>query len=67
MRRGAAGKALQAAGKGSIINISSGGGESAVPGLSIYSISKAGVNMLTRSVAKEFGPLGIRANAIAPG
>lgn len=52
---------------GSIVNISSGGGESAVPGLSLYSMSKAGVNMLTRTVAKEFGPHGIRANAVAPG
>jgi 3-oxoacyl-[acyl-carrier protein] reductase len=63
----AAGRMMKRAGTGSIINISSGGGESAVPGLSIYSMTKAGVNMLTRSVAKEFGPLGIRANAVAPG
>jgi 3-oxoacyl-[acyl-carrier protein] reductase len=63
----AAGRVMKNAGTGSIINMSSTGGESAVPGLSIYSMSKAGVNMLTRSVAKEFGPLGIRANAIAPG
>jgi len=63
----AAGRVMRTAGAGSIINMSSGGGESAVPGLSIYSMTKAGLNMLTRSVAKEFGPLGIRANAIAPG
>jgi 3-oxoacyl-[acyl-carrier protein] reductase len=63
----AAGRAMQRAGSGSIVNISSGGGESAVPGLSIYSMTKAGVNMLTRTVAKELGPYGIRANAIAPG
>jgi 3-oxoacyl-[acyl-carrier protein] reductase len=63
----AAGRAMKQAGRGSIINLSSGGGEAAVPGLSIYSMSKAAVNMLTRTVAKEFGPLGIRANAIAPG
>lgn len=62
-----AGRAMQRQRSGSIINVSSGGGESAVPGLSLYSMSKAGVNMLTRSVAKEFGPLGIRANAVAPG
>lgn len=63
----AAGRAMKEAGCGSIINLSSGGGEAAVPGLSIYSMSKAAVNMLTRTVAKEFGPYGIRANAIAPG
>lgn len=63
----AAGRVMKPAGAGSIINMSSSGGETAVPGLSAYSMAKAGVNMLTRTVAKEFGPLGIRANAIAPG
>ena len=63
----AAGRVMKPAGAGSIINMSSSGGESAVPGLSAYSMAKAGVNMLTRTVAKEFGPLGIRANAVAPG
>lgn len=63
----AAGRVMQAAGGGSIVNISSGGGESPVPELSIYSLTKAGVNMLTRSAAREFGPLGIRVNAVAPG
>lgn len=58
---------MKQTGAGSIINVSSGGGESAVPGLSIYSLTKAAVNMLTRTVAKEFGPFGIRANAVAPG
>lgn len=63
----AAGRIMQTRGSGSIVNISSGGGESAVPDLSLYSMTKAGVNMLTRSGAKEFGPLGIRVNAVSPG
>jgi 3-oxoacyl-[acyl-carrier protein] reductase len=63
----AAGRVMKAGGSGSIINMSSGGGESAVPGLSLYSMTKAGVNMLTRSAAKELGPLGIRVNAVSPG
>ena len=63
----AAGRVMKDGGGGSIINMSSSGGETAVPGLSIYSMSKAAVNMLTRTVAKELGPFGIRANAIAPG
>lgn len=63
----AAGRAMMKAGSGSIINLSSAGGESAVPGLSIYSMTKAAVNALTRTTAKEFGPYGIRANAVAPG
>lgn len=33
----------------------------------VYSASKAGVESLTRSLAVEFGPLGIRSNAVAPG
>jgi 3-oxoacyl-[acyl-carrier protein] reductase len=63
----AAGREMKRRGSGSIINVSSGGGESAVPELSIYCMSKAAVNMVTRSAAKELGPYGIRVNAIAPG
>jgi 3-oxoacyl-[acyl-carrier protein] reductase len=63
----AAGRAMKSRGGGSIINISSGGGESAVEGMSIYCITKAGVNMVTRCAAKEFGSFGVRANTIAPG
>lgn len=63
----AAARIMKEAGAGSIINISSSGGESAVPGISLYSMSKAAVNMFTRSAAVEFGAHGIRVNAIAPG
>jgi 3-oxoacyl-[acyl-carrier protein] reductase len=63
----AARNAMEPKGAGSIINISSGGGETPNPELAIYAMTKAGVNMLTRTAAKEFGPLGIRVNAIAPG
>ncbi len=63
----AAGRVMQQPGRGCIVNVSSGGGESAVPGLSIYSMTKAAVNMLTKTVAKEFGAFGVRANAVAPG
>ena len=63
----AAGRVMRQAGAGSIVNFSSSGADSAVPGLSLYGITKAGVNMLTRSAAKEFGPYGIRVNAVAPG
>jgi 3-oxoacyl-[acyl-carrier protein] reductase len=63
----AAGRVMKTGGSGSIINLSSGGGESAIPGLSLYSLTKAAVNMMTRTVAKEFGAFGVRANAIAPG
>lgn len=63
----AAGRVMREGGKGSIINFSSSGADNPVPGLSLYSMTKAAVNMLTRTVAKEMGPYAIRANAVAPG
>ena len=36
-------------------------------GLSAYTMSKAAVNMLTRTLAVEAGPAGVRVNAVAPG
>ena len=52
---------------GSIINMSSVVGVSGNAGQCNYSASKAGIIGLTKSIAKEMGPRGIRANAIAPG
>jgi len=52
---------------GSIINMSSVVGVSGNAGQANYSASKAGLIGLTKSVAKEFGSRGIRANVIAPG
>lgn len=52
---------------GSIINMSSVVGESGNAGQANYSASKAGLIGLAKSVAKEMGPRGIRANCIAPG
>lgn len=63
----AAARAMQDQGSGSIINISSTGADTPAPGLSIYSLTKSAVNMLTRTAATEFGPMGIRVNAVAPG
>lgn len=54
-------------GEGSIINIASIAGLQPQPGGLLYSFTKAGLIMLTRSWAREFGPLGVRVNAIAPG
>jgi NAD(P)-dependent dehydrogenase (short-subunit alcohol dehydrogenase family) len=51
----------------SVINISSIAGSTPDPGLAIYSVSKAALNMLTLSMAREWGPDGIRVNAICPG
>ncbi len=52
---------------GSIINIASVAGLRPQPGGLLYSFTKAGLIMMTRSWAQEFGPHKIRVNAIAPG
>lgn len=52
---------------GSIINMSSVVGENGNAGQCNYSASKAGLIGLAKSIAKEMGPRGIRANCIAPG
>ena len=53
-------------GGGTIVNISSIAGLVGVGGLSAYAAAKAGVSNLTRSAAIEYGPHGIRVNAVAP-
>ena len=53
--------------KGNIINISSIWGMVGASCESIYSISKAGIDAMTKSLAKELGPSNIRVNSIAPG
>jgi 3-oxoacyl-[acyl-carrier protein] reductase len=63
----AAARAMAPAGSGSIINIASAGGDMAVPGGSVYALTKAAVMHFTRSLAAEIGPSGVRANSIAPG
>jgi NAD(P)-dependent dehydrogenase (short-subunit alcohol dehydrogenase family) len=54
-------------GGGKIINIASVDGFNPEPGLSIYSISKAGIRMLTRAFASELISFNIQVNTIAPG
>lgn len=52
---------------GNIINISSIWGITGASMESVYSISKAGLDGMTKSLAKELGPSNIRVNSIAPG
>jgi 3-oxoacyl-[acyl-carrier protein] reductase len=52
---------------GSIINISSGASTLTPPNTSVYSATKAAVDAVTRSLAKELGPRNIRVNSINPG
>lgn len=53
--------------KGNIINVSSIVGIQPAPDAAAYCISKAGVIMLTKLLAAEYAPLGVRVNAILPG
>lgn len=58
---------MSSAGWGRIVTIASGWGVSGYPRASAYSASKAGLISLTRAVARELGPDGVTANAVAPG
>ena len=58
---------MEQAGGGAILNISSMAGENKNSRMASYGSSKAAVNHLTRNVAFDLGPRGIRVNAIAPG
>lgn len=55
------------AGKGCIINMSSGGATRSHRGMVAYDASKGGVEALTRALALELAPYGIRVNSLAPG
>jgi 3-oxoacyl-[acyl-carrier protein] reductase len=53
--------------EGKIVNVSSIAGARPAPACGLYSASKAALDMLTRSMALEWGPKGLRVNAVAPG
>ena len=63
----AAARAMVDSGGGAIINIASVDAIKPIGNLPHYDASKGGVVMLTKSLAKDLGPLGVRVNAIAPG
>ncbi len=52
---------------GTILNVSSIHGVRGHPGVAVYSATKAALDGLTRSLARELGPKGIRVNSVAPG
>ena len=58
---------MEKAGGGAVLNISSMAGENKNSRMASYASSKAAVNHLTRNIAFDLGPKGIRVNGIAPG
>lgn len=60
-------KVMKQHGGGSIVNISSMASQYGIPRVAAYSASKGAIESLTRAMAVELAPLGIRINCIAPG
>jgi NAD(P)-dependent dehydrogenase (short-subunit alcohol dehydrogenase family) len=56
-----------ALGGGAIVNISSGSPKKTTPSMAAYAAAKAALNALTRTLANELGPHGVRVNAVSPG
>ena len=54
-------------GKGAIVNVSTMVSDYGAPGMSLYGSSKAAINLLTKTWAAEYGPKGVRVNAVSPG
>ncbi|WP_336049226.1 SDR family NAD(P)-dependent oxidoreductase [Streptomyces sp. CA2R101] len=54
-------------GSGAIVNVSTMAAELGIAGAALYGSSKAAVNLLTKSWAAEYGPRGVRVNAVQPG
>ena len=63
----AAARRMLARGSGSIVNITSINGVTPAPNSGAYPASKAGLAKLTELMAVEWGPIGLRVNAVAPG
>lgn len=60
------GRPMRETGRGAIVNVASGAAEAPSVANGAYCASKAGVLALTRQIAVEWGPYGIRANAVSP-
>jgi NAD(P)-dependent dehydrogenase (short-subunit alcohol dehydrogenase family) len=59
--------AMAARGRGSIINVLTMVAHFGVSGMALYGSSKAALTLLTKAWAAEFGPAGVRVNAVSPG
>jgi len=62
-----AGRAMVAAGRGSIVNLGSIAALAGIPARNAYGAAKAGILSMTRSMACEWARSGVRVNAVAPG
>lgn len=58
---------MAARGGGAVVNVLSMAAEHGMPGIGLYGASKAALAQLTRAWAVEFGPAGVRVNAVSPG
>ena len=63
----AVGRHMLERGSGSVVNVASVAGLTATPSLAAYGASKAAVISLTKTLALEWGPAGVRVNALCPG
>jgi NAD(P)-dependent dehydrogenase (short-subunit alcohol dehydrogenase family) len=54
-------------GKGAIVNVSTMVADYGAAGMSLYGSSKAAINLLTKAWTAEYGPSGVRVNAVSPG
>lgn len=61
------GRQMRTKGKGALVHIASTAGTLPQPHSSAYSITKAGISMMSRVFAAELGPAGIRSNVVSPG
>jgi NAD(P)-dependent dehydrogenase (short-subunit alcohol dehydrogenase family) len=64
---GALAPAMAARGSGSIVNVTTMAAEMGISGMAVYGASKATLTLFTKCWATEYGPSGVRLNAVSPG
>ncbi len=64
---GALAPLMAARGEGAVVNIGSINGRTGMAGFALYGATKAALESMTRSWAAEYGPFGVRVNAVVPG